>query len=163
MSLLWTEPGSLFQQARLLKCQDLCYVVYIYLCSQVDKYRGYYNLREKVDVSIGLWRVCEGTDYWDITDCTAIPDDSPCEFLMLLLLVVLFLLLLIMMLISSCCIVYSWQSNTILLIVIEVNRFSSSGIIYFSPKGHNESVSLYNRWANGLLTPPFGSRRCPYI
>ncbi|CAG5119349.1 unnamed protein product, partial [Candidula unifasciata] len=44
---------------------------------QVDKYRGYYNLREKVDVSIGLWRVCEGTDYSDITDCTVIPDVTP--------------------------------------------------------------------------------------
>ncbi|CAG5115608.1 unnamed protein product, partial [Candidula unifasciata] len=41
---------------------------------QVDKYRGYYNIREKVDVSIGIWRVCEGSDFWDITDCTDIPD-----------------------------------------------------------------------------------------
>ncbi|GFO46371.1 hypothetical protein PoB_007287600 [Plakobranchus ocellatus] len=40
---------------------------------QVDKYRGHYPLM-KVDVTIGLWRVCEGRDFNDISDCTSLPD-----------------------------------------------------------------------------------------
>ncbi|GFS15644.1 hypothetical protein ElyMa_004938500 [Elysia marginata] len=40
---------------------------------QVDKYRGHYSVM-KVDVTIGLWRVCEGSDFNDISDCTSLPD-----------------------------------------------------------------------------------------
>ncbi|KAI8789555.1 Keratinocyte-associated protein 2, partial [Biomphalaria glabrata] len=43
---------------------------------QVDKHRGYYNKVDKVDVSIGLWRVCEGSDFSNIMDCTSLPDST---------------------------------------------------------------------------------------
>ncbi|RUS83282.1 hypothetical protein EGW08_008962 [Elysia chlorotica] len=42
---------------------------------QVDKYRGHYQVM-KVDVTIGLWKVCEGSDFNDISDCTSLPDIS---------------------------------------------------------------------------------------
>ncbi|CAL1538263.1 unnamed protein product [Lymnaea stagnalis] len=58
---------------------------------QVDKYRGHYNLVEKVDVSIGLWRVCEGTDFSDIKDCTTLPNtnsyDMACQSMLCLSLI----------------------------------------------------------------------------
>ncbi|XP_035827151.1 uncharacterized protein LOC101849629 [Aplysia californica] len=41
---------------------------------KVTKYRGHYNVIDQVDVSVGVWRVCEGMDFGDITDCTSIPD-----------------------------------------------------------------------------------------
>ncbi|XP_055860318.1 uncharacterized protein LOC106068526 [Biomphalaria glabrata] len=46
---------------------------------QVDKHRGYYNKVDKVDVSIGLWRVCEGSDFSNIMDCTSLPDSTSYE------------------------------------------------------------------------------------
>ncbi|KAH9492364.1 Keratinocyte-associated protein 2 [Bulinus truncatus] len=43
---------------------------------KVDKYRGHYNHVDKVDVSIGLWRVCEGSDFSNIKDCTVLPNTT---------------------------------------------------------------------------------------
>ena len=45
---------------------------------QVEKYRGLYPVMT-VDVTIGLWRVCEGSDFHDINDCTTLPDVTPCK------------------------------------------------------------------------------------
>ncbi|BFZ02234.1 hypothetical protein BsWGS_05273 [Bradybaena similaris] len=79
-SILWSKR-SLVYRCSFLALAPLFAVFLLGFSSpfwmkkhQVDKYRGYYNIREKVDVSIGIWRVCEGSDFSDITDCTVIPD-----------------------------------------------------------------------------------------